>query len=145
MAAVEALKSIKTPSDVTVVTDSAYLRNTMTRQWYERWFKEGPVNRPNMDLWHQLAGLANFHNVTWVKVKGHSGDYWNDRVDFLAAWARTDKQTLSNTVEITEFQCPIMNTSIWPETSREKQCRLYAGHGGEHEFRDISSVRSDTT
>ena len=121
-AAVEALKSIPVPSDITVITDSAYLRNTMTRKWYERWFLEEHKTRPNLDLWYQLAGLASFHTITWVKVKGHSGDYWNDRVDKLADWARTGRVQVQNKIELNDVQCPELNFSA--------RCRLYIGHSG---------------
>jgi ribonuclease HI len=128
VAAVEALKSIPVPSKVTLVTDSAYLRNTMTRKWYENWFTEDKKRkRPNLDLWYQLDGLAKFHDITWVKVKGHSGDYWNTRVDVLAAWARTEQTEIANKMEVTDLVCGAVKY--------KSQCRLYAGHSGRHHYK----------
>lgn len=129
LAAIEGLRSIQTPSDVTIVTDSAYVLNTMRNQWYERWF-EGLDRvgnprvkpRPNLDLWHQLVGLCHFHNVSWVKVKGHSGDYWNDRADRLADRARREKVSM---------KLELSNGSRCDTMSYGKQCYLYAGHSGD--------------
>ncbi len=122
MAAVEALKSIPIPSEVTVVTDSAYLRNTMRSRWYERWFLEDKKGRPNLDLWYQLAGLASFHSITWIKVKGHSGDYWNERVDRLADWARRNKVS-------SNLDCSDLEKCV--QTFYNRHCALYAGHNGD--------------
>lgn len=130
LAAIEGLKAITTPSDVEVVTDSAYVVNTMRNQWYWRWFdgmdRVGNPRmkpRPNLDLWYQLVGLCHFHNVTWIKVKGHSGDYWNERADRLADRARREKLSI-------KLEIPSHNTRC--ETiSFGKQCYLYAGHSGD--------------
>ena len=99
-AAIEGLRSLSVPTDVTLVADSSYLLNTLKNKWYEQWFQEKRGKpRPNMDLWHQLVGLIHFHNVTFVKVKGHSGDYWNTRADKLAAHARVNRITSLNTYD----------------------------------------------
>jgi ribonuclease HI len=106
MAAIEGLRSISQPSKIEVVTDSAYLCNTMRQKWYERWLEDEPFRtkpRPNMDLWVQLIGLSQFHDVTWIKVKGHSGDYWNERADKLADKSRREKLSgVYNTEQIDE-------------------------------------------
>ena len=66
--------------------------NSLKNKWYERWFQEKrSVARPNIDLWWELAGLIEYHDVSFIKVKGHSGDYWNTRADKLASYARTAK------------------------------------------------------
>lgn len=91
MAAIEGLRSVAIPSDIELVSDSSYLVNTLKRQWYLGWFEETPAQqdrRPNMDLWHQLVGLKHYHEIKFRKVKGHSGNYWNERADRLACDAR---------------------------------------------------------
>jgi len=35
-------------------------------------------------LWMELDKLSNIHNITWIKVKGHSDDEYNSRCDKLA-------------------------------------------------------------
>jgi hypothetical protein len=134
-AAIEGLKYLSTPSDVTLVTDSAYLCNTLNRNWYDRWFADEARGhktkpRPNMDLWRQLVGLTSFHNVKAVKVKGHSGDYWNHRADRLADFARRDQ---SSSEEIVQDWQEGIRCSNKPE-SYVGQCTLHAGHTGNCHF-----------
>jgi ribonuclease HI len=132
MAAIESLRSIKTPSEVTVVTDSTYLLKTMHHKWYERWFASAN-NRPNMDLWKQLVGLCQYHDVSWVKVKGHSGDYWNTRVDRLAELARLEK--MSHQLELDhvgDVRCEA--------ESYGKRCYLYLNHSGDCAYCKEGSV-----
>jgi len=131
-AAVEGLKFVSIPSEITVVTDSAYLLNTMRHHWYERWFaEEGKTKpRPNLDLWYELVGLSSYHDISWIKVKGHSGDYWNDRVDKLADYARREKVTINTEFKFEGIQCNGM--------SYGKQCYLYETHSGDCKFGNLA-------
>jgi ribonuclease HI len=89
VAAVEGLKILHAPHQVQLVSDSAYMLNSIKHQWYYRWFQEaGHHPRPNLDLWLALERLLCYHTVTPVKVKGHSGVDFNERVDKLAVFAR---------------------------------------------------------
>lgn len=88
-AAVEGLKALKTTCAVTLYSDSAYLVNAFRQDWFGKWEKNGwqsarrqPVE--NQDLWKELLRLSRIHRITWVKVKGHAGDKWNERCDVLA-------------------------------------------------------------
>ena len=38
----------------------------------------------NRELWEELDSLVNTHNVTFIKVKGHSDNELNNRCDELA-------------------------------------------------------------
>jgi ribonuclease HI len=126
-AVIEGLRSIAVPSKVEVVTDSAYVLRAMRDRWYERWIEEGQ-QRPNMDLWYQLIGLAQFHDITWIKVKGHRGDYWNERADRLADNARRNKLAM------------VVHTRGYEDTRCDdiapsgRQCKLHLGHGGSHHW-----------
>jgi ribonuclease HI len=87
-AVIEALKQLKRTSEVTVFTDSAYVKDGIT-SWIHGWRQRGwktadrkPVK--NVDLWQQLDALAGLHQVQWRWVKGHSGDPGNERADALA-------------------------------------------------------------
>lgn len=91
-AAIRALEALKKPSQVTLVTDSQYLRQGIT-QWITNWKRNGwktanktPVK--NRDLWEALDGLTRQHDITWKWVKGHAGHPENERVDQLATEAR---------------------------------------------------------
>jgi len=88
-AVIEALKALKKPCRVHIHSDSALVINAMTKGWIQSWQKRGwrkankkPVE--NKDLWQQMLDAMKPHEVTWVKVKGHSGDELNDRADELA-------------------------------------------------------------
>lgn len=87
-AAIEALNALKRPSKVRLVTDSAYVRDGVTK-WIHGWKKNGwktadkkPVK--NAELWQALDEAARRHTVEWVWVKGHNGDPGNERADALA-------------------------------------------------------------
>jgi ribonuclease HI len=88
MAAIAALDALDRPSAITVVTDSAYLRDGVSR-WIHGWKKNGwrtadgkPVK--NEDLWRRLDAAAAPHRVTWNWVKGHAGHPETERADALA-------------------------------------------------------------
>ena len=87
-AAIEALQALTRPSELTVVTDSAYLRDGVTR-WLPGWKRNGwqtsdrkPVK--NADLWQRLEAVAARHQVKWEWVKGHAGHLENEQADYLA-------------------------------------------------------------
>jgi ribonuclease HI len=91
-AAIEALRALKRPCQVTLRTDSEYLKQGITR-WLNQWVKNGwrtsgrqPVK--NQDLWQTLHAERQRHDVDWQWVKGHAGDAYNQRVDRLVAEAR---------------------------------------------------------
>jgi ribonuclease HI len=88
MAAIRALQSLKSPSAVTIHTDSRYLMDGAT-QWLKKWKANGwktsnkkPVK--NDDLWRALEEAAAPHQVSWRWVKGHSDHVENARADALA-------------------------------------------------------------
>jgi len=87
-AAIEALKALKKPSAITIVTDSKYVLNGIT-EWIHGWKKKGWKNSKkepvaNKDLWEDLDKVNHMHQVDWQWVKGHSGDEGNERADELA-------------------------------------------------------------
>lgn len=88
-AAIEALRSLKEPCKVKIHSDSAYLINCFAQKWYVGWKKRGWKNAKgepvaNREQWEELLRLYDIHQVEWVKVKGHAGDFWNERCDELA-------------------------------------------------------------
>ncbi|WP_232698907.1 ribonuclease HI [Brevibacillus daliensis] len=91
-AAIEALSILKEPCKVTLHSDSAYLVNCFQQGWYKGWLKKGwknSKNQPveNQDQWKELLKLMEKHDVTYVKVKGHADNEWNNRCDELAVGA----------------------------------------------------------
>jgi len=88
MAAIEALKVLKQPCQVTLSTDSTYVKDGIT-QWIYNWQKNGWKNakkKPvkNADLWQDLLEATKRHDISWEWVKGHSGHPENERADELA-------------------------------------------------------------
>jgi len=88
LAAIHALEALGRPSTLTIVTDSAYVKNGVT-SWIHGWKKNGwrtsnkkPVK--NVELWQRLEEATMRHKVTWEWVKGHAGHPENERADELA-------------------------------------------------------------
>ena len=91
-AAVEGLKALKEPCRVSIHTDSTYLQKAFSEGWLQRWQRNGwktAAKKPveNQDLWRDLLEAVGRHNVEWVKVKGHSDNELNNRVDRIAVAA----------------------------------------------------------
>ncbi|MGR3343779.1 MAG: ribonuclease HI [Paracoccaceae bacterium] len=88
LAAISALEALDRPSVLTIVTDSAYVKNGVTI-WIHGWKMNGwrtankkPVK--NEDLWQRLDQAADRHSVAWEWIKGHAGHTENERADQLA-------------------------------------------------------------
>ncbi len=88
IAAISALEALGRASDITLVTDSAYVKNGVT-EWMFAWRRRGwktadgkPVK--NEDLWRRLAAAEARHQVKWQWIKGHAGHEENERADALA-------------------------------------------------------------
>ena len=95
-AAIEGLKALKEPCDVTVYTDSAYLAHAFQKGWLKswtahNWLKSDKKPVENRDLWEQLLSLGQTHRLTFVKVRGHSTNALNNRCDELATGAIKQK------------------------------------------------------
>ena len=82
------LEALRYPCRVTVVTDSRYVANSITKRWAVRWRANGWMREgkpvPNADLWERLLGLCAVHQVTFEWVKGHAGTVENECCDRLS-------------------------------------------------------------
>ncbi len=87
-AAIEALTLLKEPCQVELYSDSAYLVNAFNEKWIYGWKKKNwqksGEDMPNADLWQKLYELNSTHKITFIKVKGHSDNEFNNRCDKLA-------------------------------------------------------------
>lgn len=88
--AIEALTALKQNNilkNITIATDSQYLKDGITlwiAKWKENgWKTAGKTDVKNKDLWIALDDLLENMTVTWAWVKGHNGHQWNERVDVL--------------------------------------------------------------
>ncbi|MGB0412478.1 MAG: ribonuclease HI, partial [Pikeienuella sp.] len=87
-AAIEALNALGRPTAITIVTDSTYVKDGVTK-WIHGWKRNGwrtAAKKPvkNEDLWRALDEAQSRHEVTWDWVKGHAGHPENERADELA-------------------------------------------------------------
>ncbi len=89
MGVISGLKALTRPCNVEVHSDSAYVVNAFSQNWIGKWASNGWKNSAkadvaNTDLWKELLELTKVHNVTFVKVKGHADNEYNNRCDELA-------------------------------------------------------------
>ena len=88
MAAIKSLESLTRNCEVTLYTDSQYVRKGIT-EWIVNWKKRNwktAAKKPvkNADLWKLLDIQVDRHTVNWVWVKGHAGNVGNELADTLA-------------------------------------------------------------
>lgn len=88
-AAIEGLKALKYPCEVTLCSDSKYLIDAIEKKWLISWKKRGWKKSDgskvlNVDLWEMLEAELSRHKVEFVWVRGHNGHDYNERCDELA-------------------------------------------------------------
>ena len=93
MAPIMSLKKIEPNSEITIYTDSTYVKNGIT-EWIKRWKKnewKSANKKPikNKDLWVKLDNLCKNKKIIWKWVKGHSNNKYNNLADELATQAIT--------------------------------------------------------
>jgi ribonuclease HI len=89
LAVIVALESLTKPCQVTVVTDSMYVRDAIEKKWLTNWKRNGwktaaKTDVKNRDLWERLDSHLALHKVTFTWVRGHAGHVENERCDTLA-------------------------------------------------------------
>ena len=88
LAIIKALEALKAPCQVNLYSDSSYCVNAVNQKWLVKWQSNGwrasGSAVKNQDLWHRLLELLTTHKVTFIKVKGHSDNKYNNRCDELA-------------------------------------------------------------
>ena len=82
----------ETTLPVTIYTDSQYVVNAINQRWIDNWQIKGWINaskKPvaNRDLWERIIELNLKYKPTYVWVKGHSTNEYNNRCDALAVQA----------------------------------------------------------
>ncbi len=89
LAAIRGLQALNRPCRVTLVTDSVYVKDGITK-WIHGWQRNNwrtaakqPVK--NVELWQELLEAVKPHRIEWTWVKGHAGDPDNERADTLAS------------------------------------------------------------
>ena len=87
-AAIEAIKYFQNKKDIKLITDSKYVKDGI-QLWIENWKKNGwktatKKQVKNKELWMSLDVLIARHNINWEWVKGHAGNKYNEKADYLA-------------------------------------------------------------
>ena len=87
-AAIMALEALEKPTKITIVTDSSYVKDGITK-WIFAWKRNGwktaaKKSVKNEELWKRLENATQIHDVSWEWIKGHAGHLENERADELA-------------------------------------------------------------
>ena len=90
MGVITGLESLKEPSMIRLYSDSSYVINAFNKHWMYNWVRNGWKTRDgkpvkNQDLWERLLRAKEGHQLTFVWVRGHSGNPDNERCDYLAS------------------------------------------------------------
>ena len=88
-AVIEGLSAVKFGCAVTLVSDSKYVIDAITKGWVYSWKAKGwrkADKSPalNVDLWEKLLVQLDRHQMTYQWVKGHAGHPENERCDQMA-------------------------------------------------------------
>jgi len=89
LAVIKGLEALKEKCNVNVYSDSQYVVDAFNQNWIENWKNNswrtaGKKDVKNPDLWQKLLELTEKHVVTFIKVKGHSDNEYNNRCDKIA-------------------------------------------------------------
>jgi len=92
-AAIMGIKNADTTTEITIYTDSKYVKDGITN-WITNWKKKNWITaskKPvkNQDLWKELDNMNNQYNVKWEWVKAHQDNdsddsKYNNMADQLA-------------------------------------------------------------
>lgn len=97
MGAIIGLESLKEPSIVEIISDSAYLVNAFNLKWIEKWIYNGwktasGSDVKNQEIWKRLLSAKSPHKCTFIWIKGHNGHPENERCDLLATSSADGKE-----------------------------------------------------
>lgn len=89
VACLEAIRKTPIKKNVLIKSDSQYVVNTFEKKWIYNWSKKNWKRTKrkevaNADLWRLLLEEVNKRNVRFQWVKGHNGDFFNEKCDKIA-------------------------------------------------------------
>lgn len=92
--AIEMAKASKY-DEIEINSDSAYVINAITNNWISKWQSNNWLTAKNelvknKDLWLKYMKIVNDVKVSFVKIKGHAGEKYNELVDKLAVRGSKD-------------------------------------------------------
>lgn len=89
LAVISGLEALREPCEVTLYSDSKYVIDALRLGWAEKWRAAGWMRNKkepakNPELWERLLELTEKHRMSYVWVKGHAENEYNNRCDKLA-------------------------------------------------------------
>jgi ribonuclease HI len=98
LAVIIGLEALKiAPCNVTIYSDSKYIVDAVEQKWVQSWYKNNFKKKKNKDLWLRYLNVAKKHNIKFVWVKGHAGNFYNERCDRLAVQAAESPELKEDT------------------------------------------------
>ncbi len=88
LAAIKGLQYCSDNSEIEIHVDSQYVKNGI-ESWIKNWKKNNWITSTrqpvkNQQLWIELDNQTRRHQIRWMWVKGHSGNFGNSKADALA-------------------------------------------------------------
>ena len=100
LAVVFALENLKKPCKINLYSDSKYVVDAINKNWLEGWvargWKSSSGKVKNIDLWQKYLSASKNHEITFIWVKGHASNEFNNRCDELAVLARNQSNLLDD-------------------------------------------------
>ena len=89
LAVIKGLECLKESCIVNVYSDSQYVVDAFNKGWIFNWQRNNwktsdKKEVKNIDLWQKLLSLYEKHQISFIKVKGHSDNEFNNRCDKIA-------------------------------------------------------------
>ena len=111
LAVISALRKIQSGDSAEIFTDSAYVKNALTKGWLENWKRNGWLTQgkkpvQNQDMWIELDKLLVNRTVSFKWIRGHNGNTFNEWCDRLAHAAAQKSERL----QISEENFPLGST-----------------------------------
>ncbi len=99
LSVIAALESLnRTGLDIEIYSDSKYVVQAVNEGWLENWMKtDFKGGKKNKDLWQRFYALHQQHKITFIWVKGHASNPYNQRCDELATSAADGKDLKEDT------------------------------------------------
>ncbi len=82
LGALEGLRALNQPCNVSLYTDSRYVINGVAR------LQRRSRLKTNVEIWDQMAPHVARHSIQLIQVAGHSGYTYNEYADTVASSAR---------------------------------------------------------
>ena len=88
LAVIKGLEMLKTNAHpVVIYSDSKYVIDSVVKKWVFGWAQKNFKGKKNADLWARFLKIYPQFKITFVWVKGHATNPFNNRCDELAVAA----------------------------------------------------------